>query len=206
MLEQAILNKDNKEVKKAKLPEAIFGAKVSKQLLFDCVQGYLANKRQGTVKAKDRGEVHGTTAKMYKQKGTGRARHGSAKSNIFVGGGSAFPPRPRNWTQHQPKQMKKTAMTQALALRYQEGNLVLVDHCGVESIKTKKMAEQLRKWSIRQGLLVVEKTDEKTWKSVRNIPRIRVVTASDVNALDILSFEKIVVTEKALEALEKRLG
>jgi len=189
-----------------KLPEAIFGAKVSKQLLFDCVQAYLANKRQGTVKAKDRGEVHGTTAKMYKQKGTGRARHGSAKAGIFVGGGSAFPPRPRDWTQRTPKQMKKTAMFQALALRYQEGNLILVDHLGVETIKTKQMAAQLRKWSLTEALLVVEKNDEKIWKSVRNIPRMRVVTFSDVNALDILSFGKIVVTEKALEALEKRLG
>ena len=206
MLEQVVIGKNNKEVKKVDLNPAIFGAKVRRQLLFDCVQAYLNNKRQGTVRAKNRGEVHGTTAKMYKQKGTGRARHGSAKVNIFVGGGAAFPPQPRNWHRSLPKKMRQQALLQALALRYQEGNLLLVDQISVTAIKTKKMVEQLNKWKVTQGLVVVEKPDEKLWKSLRNIAHMRLVTSDIVNALDILSFGKIVVTEEALHQLEKRLG
>ena len=206
MLKQAVFGKDNKEIKQIELNATIFGAKVRRQLLFDCVQAYLNNKRQGTVKAKDRGEVHGTTAKMYRQKGTGQARHGSFKAGIFVGGGSAFPPRPRNWHLSLPQKMRSQALLQALALRRQEGNLFLVDKIAIDQIKTKKMVEQLNKWKVTKGLVVIEKADEKIWKSLRNIPHMRMVTTDVVNALDILSFGKIIVTEAALQQLEKRLA
>lgn len=206
MLKQAVVGKDNKEVKQIELNEGIFGAKVCRQLLFDCVQALLNNKRQGTVKAKDRGEVHGTTAKMYRQKGTGQARHGSFKAGIFVGGGSAFPPRPRNWHLSLPQKMRSQALLQSLALRRQEGNLLLVDQIAIDAIKTKKMVEQLNKWKVTKGLVVIEKADEKIWKSLRNISHMRLVTSDVVNVLDILSSEKIVMTEKALQQLEKRLA
>lgn len=205
MLTQTVFNKENKEIKKVELKESIFGAKFKRQLLFDCVNVYLSNKRQGTAKAKSRGEVSGSTIKIYRQKGTGRARHGDIKAPIFVGGGIAFPPRPRDWRLELPKKMKRKALAQALALRYSEGNLFLVDQISSETIKTKRIAEQLNKWKVEEGLIIVEKPDEKLFKSLRNIPRIRLVTSEGVNALDVLSSGKVVLTEKALHQLEKRL-
>lgn len=204
-MKYAVLNKENKKVKELELSDAVFGAPFRKQVLFDCVQAYLANKRLGTQKAKTRGEVHGTTAKMYRQKGTGRARHGAATVNIFVGGGAAFPPTPRSWRVSLPKQMKRKALIQALSLRCKEGNLVLVDQWKTEEAKTKKAFQQLKKWEVVDGLVVIDKPDPKLWRSLRNVPKIHTVTAGDLHALDILRFEKVVLTESAVEQLEKRL-
>lgn len=190
---------------KISLPSWIVEAKVNRQLLFDCLQACLANRRVGTRRAKTRGEVRGSTAKIYKQKGTGQARHGDIKANIFVGGGIAFPPLPQNWRIRFPKQAKRKALVQALSLKAEEGNLMVVDAVDCPEIKTKKMAGQLAKWKISDGLIVLEKPDEKVRRSVRNIPRIELTTADGLHLLSVLSHQKIVVTEKALAALEKRL-
>lgn len=206
MTTQALLGLDNKEVKKVTLKKEIFGAPVRRQLLWDYVQAYLINQRQGTVKTKTRGEVHGTTKKMYAQKGTGNARHGDAKANIFVGGGRAFGPRPRPWYHAMPQTAKKNALISALSLRQKEKNLILVQEVPAKEIRTKKMAEQLKKWGVEKGILVLDENHEKVWKSVRNIANVHVVTADSLNAYDILKFGKVVVTEKALEKLEKRLS
>lgn len=199
--------------KRAKVPKAspkgsekIFGAKVNPQLLFDCVQAYLANRRQGTAQAKTRGEVSGTTAKMYRQKGTGRARHGDARANLFVGGGIAFPPKPRSWRIDLPKKMRRRALAQALSLRHLEGNVLVVEELKMETIKTKKMVEQLKKWKFDAGLIVVDQADEKIWKSLRNIPRIDLTTALCVNAYDVLAHCRLMITAQGLTALEKRLS
>ncbi|OGQ03997.1 MAG: 50S ribosomal protein L4 [Deltaproteobacteria bacterium RIFCSPLOWO2_01_44_7] len=206
MLTQAVLGSDNKELKKVELKKAIFGAPVRRQLIFDCVQGYLTNKRQGTVKAKFRGEVKGSSRKIYRQKGTGNARHGSIRANIFVGGGIAFPPRPRAWRQDLSQKARLQALVSALALRHKEGGLLLVDKLEPKEIKTKDVVKQLAKWGVEKGLLVIDERQEKLWKSVRNIPSVDLVTADNVNVLDILRFEKVVVTEKALHKLEKRFS
>lgn len=185
--------------------EKIFGAKVRIQLLFDCVQAHLANRRQGTKKAKSRSEVSGTTAKMYRQKGTGRARHGDARPNLFVGGGAAFPPGPQSWRIDLPKKIRREALRQALSLRHQEGNVLIVDELKQDVIKTKKMAEQLKKSQFAAGLIVLDQADEKVQKSLRNIPRITLATAAGLNAHDVLSHEKLMITRQGLSALEKRL-
>ena len=206
MLTHAVLGADNKELKKIELSKAIFASPIRRQLLFDCTQIYLANKRQGTVKAKDRGEISRTTKKVYRQKGTGNARHGSLKAGIYVGGGAAFPPRPRDWYTTLPQSMKKEALKTALALRKKEENLLLVDQFSVKEIKTKPMAGQLAKWGVKKGLLITEDRQENLLKSIRNIPYISLTTADNVNVLDILAHEKIVLTEKALQKLQKRLA
>lgn len=206
MLTQPVLSGDNKELKKIELKKEIFAAPMRRQLLFDCTQIYLANKRQGTAKAKDRGEISLTTKKMYRQKGTGNARHGSYKAGIFVGGGSAFPPRPRNWYVTLPQNMKKEALKTALTLRKKEGNLLVVDHLPAKEIKTKVVAQQLTKWGVQKVLLVTDDYQEMLLKSIRNIPYVDLTTADNLNVLDILAHEKIVVTEKAIGKLEKRLS
>ena len=179
---------------------------VRQQILFDTVRIYRSNKRQGTAKAKTRGEVHGTTAKMYRQKGTGNARHGDYKANIFVGGGLAFPPLPKSWRLGNNKKTRQKALRQALSLRKKEGNFLVVDDWTVTVIKTKPVLEQIKKWKAEKGLFVVEKNDEKLTRSMRNIPFVGLTTADQLNALDVLSFGKLVVTQKAMESLEKRLA
>ena len=206
MLTHCVLGADNKELKKIELSNAIFASPIRRQLLFDCTQIYLANKRQGTVKAKDRGEISRTTKKVYRQKGTGNARHGSLKAGIYVGGGAAFPPRPRDWHTTLPQSMKKEALKTALALRKKEGNLIVVDHFPAKEIKTKAVAGQLAKWGVKKGLLVTDAYQENLLKSVRNIPYISLAVAENINVLDVLAHEKVVVTEKALESLQKRLA
>lgn len=175
------------------------------QTLFDTIRIYRSNKRQGTSKAKTRGEVHGTTAKMYRQKGTGNARHGDYKANIFVGGGLAFPPLPKSWRLGNNKKTRQKALRQALSLRKKEGNLLVVDDFKATAIKTKPVLEQIKKLKAEKGLFVVEKTDEKLTKSMRNIPLVGLTTADQLNALEVLSFGKLVITKAALENLEKRL-
>lgn len=170
------------------------------------MRAYLANQRQGTKRAKTRGEVSGTTAKMYRQKGTGRARHGDARANIFVGGGRAFPPLPKSWRIDLPKKMRRKALLQALSLRHQENNVQIVDEIKMEKIRTKDMAEQLKKHKFDSGLIVVDQADEKIWKSVRNIPRIDLSTADGLNAAAVLAHERLLITKKGLEQLQKRMA
>lgn len=201
-----VTKKTTPKTPKPKISKALFDAKFNRQLLFDCVQAYLANRRQGTHKAKSRGQVRGTTAKMYRQKGTGRARHGDAKANLFVGGGIAFPPLPKSWRIDLPKKVRRLALAQALSLRHREGNVLLVDAIQMDAIKTKKMVEQLKKWKFDAGLIVVDQMDEKVWKSLRNIPKVDLTTAGALNAYDVLAHEKLMITQKGLRFLEKRLS
>lgn len=206
MMTLSVLTTDNKELKKIELDKSIFAVPVRRQLLYDCVQIYRRNQRQGTVQAKFRHEVAGSTKKIYRQKGTGNARHGGIRANIFVGGGIAFPPRPRDWYSSLPQSFKQEALRSALALRKKEGNLLLVEEIPAEKIKTKAMAQQLKKWGIVKGLVVIEASQEKIWKSIRNIRHVALTTADSLNAFDILKYEKVVLTQKALSKLEKRLS
>lgn len=206
MTTQAVWSPENKELKKVELKKAVFGAPVRRQLLFDCVQLYLGNKRQGTVKAKFRCEVKGSTRKIYRQKGTGNARHGGIRANIFVGGGIAFPPRPRDWHTTIPQKTRREALISALSLRQKEENLIVVSEFPCEEIKTQATARVLKKWGLEKCLVVIDRPNEKLWKSIRNIPHVALVTATSVNVLDIIRFEKVVVTERALQVLEKRLS
>ena len=205
-MQQAVLNKDNKELKKIELNDSIFKAPVRPQLLFDAVQMYLTNKRQGTASAKVRNEVQGSTRKIYQQKGSGNARHGGIRANIFVGGGIAHPPRVRDWTYQLPRSAKKEAMKSALSLKMKEGKLWVVEELTIKEPKTKTVVNQLRKWKLSSCLLVVEKRDENLWKSVRNISSVSLVTADSLNAHEMMLFDTLVLTEGAVQILEKRLA
>lgn len=205
MLQHAVIDEENKEVSTLGLPENVFAAPKRRQLLFDVVQGYLANKRQGTVKAKTRSEVAGPTGKKYKQKGGGCARHRNNRAPIFVGGGVAFPPLPRNWRQNLNQKARQNALASALTIRLQEGNLILVDKFEVRGIKTKSVAKQLQKWHLDKGVVVIEKDNEALLKSLRNLPNILLRTADTLNALDVLQYGKVLATTEAIKVLESRL-
>lgn len=205
MVQHAVINEENKEIRKVELAAAVFQAPKRRQLLFDVVQGYLANKRQGTAKAKTRSEVAGPTGKKYRQKGGGCARHRNDRAPIFVGGGVAFPPLPRDWRQNWSQKARQNALVSALTIRLAEGNLIVVDKLEVKEIKTRAIAEQLKQWNFDKGVLVVEKGDEKLLKSLRNLPNIVLRTADSLNALDVIRYGKVLATADAVKVLENRL-
>ncbi len=204
-MQVAVLSKDNKELKKVDLPEAVFNVPARPQLLFDTVVMYLNNKRQGDGKAKFRHEVAGSTRKVYKQKGTGQARHGGIRANIFVGGGVAHPPRVRDWYYTLPSQAKREALVSALSLKQKETNLIVVDDLVCKEVKTQPMVAQLKKWGLNKVLLVLEQDNENMQKSLRNVKHVLCTTAGRLNALDLFRSQQVVFTEKSIDVLLKRI-
>ncbi|MBI4212282.1 MAG: 50S ribosomal protein L4 [Deltaproteobacteria bacterium] len=202
-MKQAVVDMTNKKVGELELEDQVFGSKPNKAVIYEAVKMYRANKRLGTHSTLTTKMVSGTTAKMYRQKGTGRARHGSAKAHIFVGGGIAFGPHPRDYSYTLPRKVRQTALLSALALKYREGKLLIVDDLPLTEIKTKKMVEILSGFGVRTGLIVLNDHNEKVLKSSRNIPGIKVVKHDSLNALDLMSREHVVFLKSALVELQE---
>ncbi len=195
------------QVGERELSDAVFGVRPNEGLMWDVLKAQLASRRRGTHKAKTRGEVSGSTRKLYRQKGTGRARHGSIRAPIFVGGGKALGPRPRDYAYRPPRKMRLGAMRSALSLRLAEGSLVVVRDFALEEIKTKRAAQALQALQAMPSALVVDAADNETLrKSVRNLPDHAFLPPEGVNLYDVLRHQHLVVTERALEALEARFG
>jgi large subunit ribosomal protein L4 len=176
-------------------------------LIYDAVKNFLTNQRQGTVKTKTRGNVSGSGRKLWKQKGTGRARIASLRSPLWKGGGNAHGPQPRDWTNELPKKMKRGALKSALSERLREGNLVVVDGFELADHKTKTFIAMARAFGWDAKTLIVE-TDPKSnlVLSSRNIPGVTIATGSNVNIYDVLYHEKIVFTKEAINALQEKLS
>src|SRR5579859_234048 len=138
-----VFNMKHEKVGSIDLADEVFGAEVREHLFYEVVKAQLASKRQGTQCAKNRSAVSGSTKKLYKQKGTGRARHGSIRAPVFVGGGQAHPPRPRDWAYSPPRRVRALALSSALSKFGKEGRLLVVDHLELAEIKTKKLVETL---------------------------------------------------------------
>lgn len=206
-----VYNTAGKVVSKISLPKEIFGAKVSDKLMAQAVRVYLANQRLGTASTKDRGEVHGTTKKAWRQKGTGRARHGSRKAPIFVHGGVAFGPRPHDFSLRMPQKMRKAALFSALSFKNGSGEIKIIS--GLEKIepKTKLMAkviEKLEENSKRRNILLITPDKEKNgfenvYRSTRNIEGVRIIKADLVNTYEILNNKGIFLMKEAIDAIEK---
>ncbi|MEK7559071.1 MAG: 50S ribosomal protein L4 [Patescibacteria group bacterium] len=200
-----------KIVSKLSLPKEIFGAKVNDKLMAQAVRVYLANQRSGTASTKTRGEVHGTTKKAWRQKGTGRARHGSKKAPIFVHGGIAHGPRPHDFSLKMPQKMRKAALFSALTFKNQNGEIKIIS--GLEKIepKTKFMADVVRKLdtvSKKRNILLVTPDKEKSglenlYRASRNIEGLRIIKADLVNTYEILNTKAIFLMKDAVDAIEK---
>src|ERR1700730_2143165 len=145
-----VFNMKREKVGSIDLADEVFGAEVREHLFYEVVKAQLASKRQGTQAAKNRSAVSGSTKKIYKQKGTGRARHGSIRAPIFVGGGQAHPPRPRDWSYEAPRRVRALALTSALTKFGKEGRLLVVDRFELTEVKTKKLMEVLEKLAVRE--------------------------------------------------------
>jgi large subunit ribosomal protein L4 len=192
---------------KIELAASVFEQPVRKDILHQVVLWQLAKRRQGTHKTKTRGEVKATTKKMYKQKGTGRARHGSADVAQFRGGGRAFGPTPRDHSHDLPKKVRKLGLKSALSAKLKEGKLVVLDEARMAEAKTKELASSMAKhgWG-RTVLIDGGEIDGNFRLASRNIPGIKVLLSAGANVYDILQGETLVLTKAAVQQLEERLA
>ncbi len=182
--------------------------RINKQLLHDVVVMYQSNLRLGTAKTKSRGEVAGSTKKMYRQKGTGNARAGSRRSGIRRGGGHIFAKRPRDWTYRLPRRAVQLATRMALAAKIRDGQVTLIDKLAFDTPKTKDMAAILKALGLSASslLLTTEKHDVNVFKSARNIDQVRVAPVAGLNALEILTPRRMLMTTAALDAVRAGVG
>ena len=187
---------------RATLPSEMFGAKVNPILMAQAVRVYLAGQRRGTSSTKTRGEVAGTTKKIYRQKGTGRARHGAAKAPIFVGGGITFGPRPRDFTLALPKKMRRAALFSALTEKLQENKVKVVD-LGTLSGKTKEMATTLKNLELaNEKVTVVVNGTGNASRATKNIDRATVSSAASLNIFEILNSNAVLIAKDSIEVLK----
>ncbi len=197
---------DNKASGEIELNDSIFGVDVRKDLLARAVNWQLAKRRAGTQKVKGRSEISGAVKKIYRQKGTGRARHSSSKAPIFRGGGVAHGPQPRSHAHDLPRQLRKLALKCALSAKAKDGKLVVVDNAAVKTPKTKDLAGKLDKLGWSSALLIEgESFDANFALAARNIQGFDLLLQEGANVYDILRRDTLVLTKNAVEALEARL-
>jgi large subunit ribosomal protein L4 len=189
-----------------KLNEAIFGARTRAHLLHQAVVMQLANRRSGSAATKTKGFVRGGGKKPWKQKGTGRARSGSIRSPIWVGGGTVFGPTPRDYSYRLPRTARREALLSALSVKNREGKLIVVDKFSLEAAKTKIMVHALAELKVTSALIVIAQADATIERSARNLPKIKVLRFEGVNVYDLLRYDHLILTEDALKLLEERLA
>lgn len=200
-----VYNLSGKDVGEMDLSDAVFAAAVNESLLYDVLKAQLASQRKGSASSKTRAEVNATGRKMYKQKGTGNARHGSMKAPIFVGGGTVHGPKPRDFSYRPPRKMRLGALKGALSLKLRDGQLRVVQDFELAEIKTKKLVEVLQKLDVGGGALIVDgKDNDKLRLSARNLQKHSVLPPEGVNLYDLLRHENLVLTQTAVQALEAR--
>jgi large subunit ribosomal protein L4 len=200
-----VFNVKREKVGELALSDEVFGVEVKQHLLHEVVTAQLASRRQGTAAAKTRGEVAGSTKKLYKQKGTGRARQGSIRAPHHVGGGQAHPPRPREWGYRPPRKVRVSALKSALSLLAKQGRLIILDKFEIEQIKTKAVVGVLGTFEATKKALVVDgRANAKLELSVRNLPNALFLPPEGVNVYDLLRHDHLVLTQDAAKAIEAR--
>ena len=189
MANVSVYNMEGKEVGTMELNDAVFGVDVNEHLVHMAVVAQLANKRQGTQKAKTRSEVSGGGRKPWRQKGTGHARQGSTRAPQWTGGGVVFAPTPRDYTIRLNKKEKRLALKSALTSRVQEQKFIVLDELKFDEIKTKKMQAVLDALKVSKALVVLNENDEKVVKSARNIENVQTALTNTINVYDILKYK-----------------
>ena len=203
MANVAIYNMEGKEVGTMELNDAVFGVEINEHLVHLAAVSQLANKRQGTQKAKTRSEVSGGGRKPWRQKGTGHARQGSTRAPQWTGGGVVFAPVPRDYEVKMNKKEKRAALKSVLTSRVQENKFLVVDELKFDEIKTKKMQGVLDALKVKKALVVLKDNDQNVLLSARNIADVRTVLTSTLNVFDILKYDTVVVTKAAVENIEE---
>ena len=203
MANVAVYNMEGKEVDKVELNDSIFGVEINEHLVHMAVLQQLANKRQGTQKAKTRSEVRGGGRKPWRQKGTGHARQGSTRSPQWTGGGVVFAPTPRDYSFKLNKKEKRAALKSALTSRVVENKFVVVDELKLDEIKTKKFVEVLKNLNVEKALVVLNDMDDKVIASAANIPTVKTTQTNELNVFDVLKYDTVVVTKAAVATIEE---
>jgi len=204
-MKEAILDLDKNKVGEVELIDDIFSKPLNSTLIYDAVKAQLASRRQGDAFCKNRALVSGSTHKIYRQKGTGRARHSSRTANIFVGGGKVFGPKPRDYFYAIPKKARLNALRVALSVKKKEGMLILLDGLTTDKPKTSVMVKNLEKLGVKSALIVINKNDENLKKSLNNIPKVKLLESNSLNIVDILSYDHLVMTKDALTNVQEIL-
>ena len=203
MANVSVYNMEGKEVGSMELNDAIFGVEVNEHLVHMAVLQQLANKRQGTQKAKTRSEVSGGGRKPWRQKGTGHARQGSTRSPQWKGGGVVFAPAPRDYSFKLNKKEKRAALKSALTSRVNESKCIVVDDLKLDEVKTKKMVGALKALNADKALIVIKGENDNVVLSARNIPTVKVSYVDTINVYDILKYNTLVLSKDAVAAIEE---
>lgn len=202
-----VYNMSGEEVSSVELPADIFEARVNRDLMHQALVRQMSNKRLGTHKAKGRSEVNKSTRKIYRQKGTGNARHGSRKAPIFVGGGVAHGPKPRKYTKRMPRKMRRAALRSALTMKANSGDIVVLDKISMDAPKTKEIVATMNRLTAGNStLLLLAGHDINVERSARNAVDVKALLANYLNIRDLLGYDKLVLPLDALETIESFLS
>ena len=199
----SVYNMEGNEVGTIELSDAVFGVEVNEHLVHMAVVAQLANKRQGTQKAKTRSEVSGGGRKPWRQKGTGHARQGSTRAPQWTGGGVVFAPVPRDYTIRLNKKEKRLALKSALTSRVQENKLIVVDELKFDEIKTKNFVNVMNNLKADKALVVLNENDANVVMSARNIPTVKTALTNTINVYDILKYNTLILTKDAVATIEE---
>ena len=203
MANVAIYNMEGNEVGSLELSDAVFGVEVNEHLVHMAVVQQLANKRQGTQKAKTRSEVRGGGRKPWRQKGTGHARQGSIRAPQWKGGGVVFAPVPRDYSFKLNKKEKRAALKSALTSRVNDNKLIVVEDLKLDEIKTRKFKEILTNLKVNKALVVLNENDQNVVMSARNLPAVKTALTNTITVYDILKYDTVVVTKDAVATIEE---
>jgi large subunit ribosomal protein L4 len=200
-----VFNIQGNKVSQAELPDVIFDVPVKNAVLHQVVVAQLAKKRAGTASVKNRHDVAGSTRKLYRQKGTGRARRGDIKSPLMRGGGSVFGPHPRSYEKKVPKKVRRQALKMALSAKLKDAELMVLDRFELDQVKTKDFAGIVKLLDIPNALIITDEPNRNLELSSRNVPGIKVMRCEGLNVYDILKYRKLLLLEGALKGIEGRL-
>ena len=200
-----ILNTKGEKVSQRDLPEALFNVTAKSSVLHAVIKMQLARKRAGTAAVKHRSDVKGSGRKLFRQKGTGRARRGDIKSPLLRGGGVVFRPDPRSYSYSVPKKIRKLALKMALSSKLQEKNLLVLERFDLEQVKTKEFVKVITALNVRNALIVIEKKNEPLELASRNVPTVKVLRSEGLNVYDILRYENLILLESSIRHIEGRL-
>ena len=203
MANVSVYNMEGNEVGTLELNDAVFGVEVNEHLVHMAVVAQLANKRQGTQKAKTRAEVSGDGKKPWRQKGTGHARQGSTRAPQWTGGGVVFAPTPRDYTIKLNKKEKRAALKSALTSRVNESKFIVVDELKFDEIKTKKFQAVMNNLKVSKALIVLDEGSDNAAISARNIPTVKTAKVNTINVYDILKYNTVVATKAAVASIEE---
>jgi large subunit ribosomal protein L4 len=202
-----VRNLKNEEVGEIELSDEVFGAPLNKPLIYEAVKNFLANQRAGTSATKTRGDVRGSGKKLWKQKGTGRARIASLRSPLWKGGGNVHGPQPRDWSYKIPKKMRRGAIRSVLSERLREGGIVILEDLNLQSHKTKEFVQAMAGLGFNRRTLIIDSlANDNLALSSRNVPDVTYISPTDVNVYNLLTHEQLAMTREAATQLERHLS